>query len=144
MDTEWILVADSAQARLFSRRAARAALVEQQDWVHPESRLHGRELERDRPGRVFASHGYGQSDTQERGAPHRREAERFAAELAEVLDRARAENRFDHLVLVAEPRFLGLLRDHLAGETADRVTRSLDVELTQESAERIREALDRD
>ncbi len=144
MTTEWILVADSAQARLFSRRAERAELDEQQDWVHPESRLHGRELERDRPGRVFASQGPGRSDTRDSETPHRKEAERFAGELAEALDRARTENRFERLILVAEPRFLGLLRDHLSSETADHVARSLDLDLTRESAERIRDALDRD
>ncbi|NKI36529.1 host attachment protein [Wenzhouxiangella sp. XN79A] len=144
MDNEWILVADSAQARLFSRRAPRAELVELQDWAHPESRLHGRDLESDRPGRVFASHGHGQSDMQETDAPHRKEAERFAGELADVLERARTQNRFERLTLVAEPRFLGLLRNRLSPETAGAVTRSLDLALTREPVERIRAALDRD
>ena len=144
MGIEWIIVADSAQARLFSRETPRAPLVEEQDWTHPESRLAGRDLESDRPGRTFASHGHGQSDMQESDAPHRKEAERFAGELAEHLDHARAENRFERLTLIAEPRFLGLLRGRLAPETLQRVERSLDLALTRESEARIREALDRD
>ena len=144
MDTEWILVADSAQARLFSRIAPRAELIEEEDWVHPESRLHGRDLERDAPGQVFSSHGHDRSGTQDTETPHRKEAERFAGELAEVLEHARTQNRFDRLTLVAEPRFLGLLRDHLTRETADKVVGSLDRALTRESGARIREVLDGD
>ena len=64
--------------------------------------------------------------------------------LAEHLDRARARNRFERLTLIAEPRFLGLLRDHLAAETLERVARSLDLALTRESGARIREVLDGD
>lgn len=44
-----------------------------------------------------------------------RQAGGFGAELARHLEEARAEGRYDELVLVAAPAFLGVLRDQLSG-----------------------------
>ncbi len=50
----------------------------------------------------------------------------FAGELAERLRQGRNANQFGELVLVAAPRFLGVLRDALDSATASRVRGTLD------------------
>jgi protein required for attachment to host cells len=88
---------------------------------HPEGRLKNRDIDADKPGRAFDSHGQGR---------HALERERMPTEqLAGMLDEGRVRERYDQLVLVAEPRFLGWLRDALSPETTQRVVASLDKDL---------------
>ena len=53
------------------------------------------------------------------------EVRQFAREIGHRLDTAAAQNRFQHLALVAAPRFLGLLRDSLDKQTRKLVTAEL-------------------
>lgn len=144
MANHWILAADSSQARLFTREKKFGPLTEQQDWLHPESRLHGKDLEDDRQGKTFASQGYNQSEKQKPTDPKKREAAEFARELATFLDTAAARGEFESLALVADPSFLGHLRDALDPETRKRVGPEVDKSLTRRSAETIAEAVDAD
>lgn len=138
----WILAADSTEARLFTRDKKYGPLTERQDWLHPESRLPGRDLENDRQGKTFSSHGYGQSDNEKHTAPKKREAQDFARELAKHLDTARANGEFESLSVVAEPSFLGLIRDQVDDRTRDLIDHEVDKNLTRRSAETIAEAVD--
>jgi len=138
----WILAADSTEARLFTREKKFSPLTERQDWLHPESRLPGRDLEHDRQGKTFSSHGYGQSDNQKHTDPKKREAQDFARELAGHLDTARANGEFESLSIVADPSFLGLLREQLDDNTRELIGVEVDKNLTRRSAETIAEALD--
>jgi len=142
MASYWILAADSAEARLFTRENKLSEPVERQDWLHPESRLPGSDLEHDRQGKNFSSHGYGQSDNQKPTDPKTREARDFARDVARYLDTARAKGEFRSLSIVADPSFLGLLREQLDSETRDLVDTEVDKNLTRRSAETIAEAVD--
>jgi len=68
MSKYWVIAADSTEARLFARAEKFSTLTEFQDWLHPESRLPGADLENDRQGRTFSSHGYGRSECAREGA----------------------------------------------------------------------------
>lgn len=142
MASYWILAANSTEARLFSREKKFGPATEQQDWLHPESRLHGHDLENDRQGKTFASHGYGQDDNEKPTDPKKREAQDFARELAKYLDAARARDEFTSLAIVADPSFLGLLRDMLDEHTRQRVDREVTKNLTRRSIETITQAVD--
>ncbi len=144
MSQYWVIAADSTEARLFERAKKFSPLVEQQDFLHPESRLRGADLETDRQGKTFSSHGYGQSDNQKPTDPKTREARDFAHELAERLNKARARGEFQRLQIVAEPSFLGLLREQMDSETRECVERAVDKNLTRRSPETIAGALDAD
>lgn len=138
----WILAADSSEARLFTREKKFSKPTERQDWLHPESRLPGSDLEHDRQGKTFSSHGHDQSDNQKQTDPKTREARDFARDVANYLDTARAKGEFESLSIVADPSFLGLLREYLDSETRDRVDQEVDKNLTRRSAETIAEAVD--
>ena len=142
MASYWILAADSTEARLFTREKKFSPLVERQDWLHSESRLPGRDLENDRQGKAFSSHGYGQSDYEKHTEPKKREAQDFARELAKHLDTARSNGDFKSLSIVADPSFLGLLRDSLDSNTRELIDREVSKSLTRRSAETIAEAVD--
>lgn len=118
MNSLWIVVAESARARIFAVPETGRRLHEITDLSHPESRLHDTELSSDLPGRTFDSHGQGRHGMEQATGPKEQHALAFAAEIARHLERGRHEGSFDSLVLIAPPGFLGLLRSEL-----DKVTR---------------------
>jgi protein required for attachment to host cells len=88
---------------------------------NPDARLHDRELKSDRPGRVFASASAGHG---RRGAvahhsaggeqsPREHVAIVFAHRIADELVTAKRDKKFDRLVLIVAPAFLGILRKAL-------------------------------
>jgi protein required for attachment to host cells len=62
-------------------------------------------------------------------APHDRAATDFAKEIASTLQSARDEHRVTELVLVAEPRFLGMMRGALDAPTAALVRHTVNKDL---------------
>lgn len=141
MSTTWILVAQRAGAKLYEHRKAGGPLALVREFPHPEGRLKDREIETDRPGRSYESQGVRSSSYTREVSAHEELALHFARELGEMLGSARAKNEYGRLVLVAEPRFLGLLRESLDPRTNDvvvgTVNKQLDATTPRELAEHL-------
>lgn len=137
----WIVVADSARARFFSVDSPTAPLTPIEHLVHPESRLHDRDLTSDRPGRSFDSEGEGRHATGTSVSPKEQESIRFARTVADHLEQGRREGNYDRLIVVADPRFLGELRDAVGTEIEKLVSLELNKDLTKEADEDIRRHL---
>ena len=134
----WLVVADEARAALYTADSPTGPLTEQRDFIDAENRLLDQDLVTDAPGRAFDSGGEGRHALEPSTDPGEVEAQRFAKWLAESLDQARKENRFEMLGLVAPPAFLGLLRKSLPDGTARSVVLEVDKDLTREDAEGVR------
>lgn len=141
MSDAWILVADAARARIFSADSPRADLQPVEQLVSPEARLHERDLSSDRPGRAFDSFGEGRHATDTSTSPKEQEAIRFAHEVVDHLEQGRVANRFDRLILVAEPHFLGLLRKAIKPALEQTITAEINKDLTKAGEREIREHL---
>lgn len=141
MEKTWVVVADSSHARIFRAEGFGRRLIEVETLAHPEGRLHETQLTSDIPGRTFDSHGQGRHAMEEETSPKRHEAIQFAKRISGALESARNTGNFDALVLVAEPRFLGLLRDNLTRETNKLVELAIDKNLVRQTPEAIRERL---
>jgi protein required for attachment to host cells len=139
MATTWILVADRAQARILVSEEA-GALIGQAAFTHSESHLSPQDVETDRPGRFDKTGTAPHSGDSERDFKHQT-AESFAKELVDCLEKARQENQFDQLVLVAAPLFLGVLRKTLTPSLSQMVTLELDKDYTKLKSEEIRKHL---
>jgi protein required for attachment to host cells len=113
----WLVVANAARARVLE--SGEGAYAHVADLVHPASRQKGIELGDDRPGHAAAD-GRGGVQFEPRTEPQEREHERFAHEVAAVLNAGVADGRCAGLVLVASSPFLGLLKAQL-GEPARRL-----------------------
>jgi protein required for attachment to host cells len=137
----WILVADSSVARIFVAKGPDGPLAEIESLSHTASRLHDRDLASDRPGRTFDSVGAGRHSKELGVSPKEEEAVRFAEQLASRVNAARAANEIDRLMVVAAPRFLGLLRQRLDPPTHKIVAFELDRDLTRMGPEEIRSHL---
>lgn len=122
--TTWVLVANRTGARIFDRDGSRLTLV--RSLQHPSGRERDQDIEAESPQRTFDKHARGRTH---QASPHEHSAEAFAKELAAELGRGRMEHGVEHLVLVAEPHFLGLLRQELDQPTARLVAASVPKDL---------------
>ncbi|MGD8784992.1 MAG: host attachment protein [Thioalkalispiraceae bacterium] len=139
--TTWIIVADASRARIFERTGSSKDIHEKETLTHPASRLHEQELTSDLPGRAFDSEGAGRHAMGSKHEPKQNEADEFARQLAEHVDKARAENRFTKIIVVAAPAMLGDLRNRMTDETKKLVVNEIDKDLTQHTIEDIQQHL---
>lgn len=129
--TTWIVVANSAEARILASTPEAPEVRRISTLSHPESRLHDDALVSDRPGRMRGGpHTPKSAASTGTNTPHQREADRFARTLATELIGGRARGDFETLVLAASPPFLGRLRGHL-GALDESVVTALAVDLSQ-------------
>lgn len=134
--TTWILVADAARARLLKYAGFGAELVLLDEWTHPESRTQSHNLVTDRPGRVAQSHqgphpGHGSKSAMEPDVtPKEAEHEVFARLLVAKLAEGVNEIPELHIVLVANPRFLGSLRRLASEQVRKHIVASQDKDYT--------------
>ncbi len=140
MKLTWILVADSTRARIFTADSPSSPLEEIEDISHTEGRLHDREITSDLPGKIKSADGGGHAFEQPTD-PKKHETDNFAHRVAQHLEEAHNANRFEQLLIVAGPAFLGLLRSHLPEQVKKLVRFELDKELTMLSAAEIRQHL---
>jgi len=140
MDPTWILVADSSRARIFTVERPRGPLIEQSTHDNPDARKHERDLVTDRPGREADPGGHSRSAFE--GPSAKAESgERFARQLAEILEHGRQEGRFRRLYVVAAPHFLGSLRDSLDATTRRCIEEEAAKDVAHETADKIRRHL---
>ena len=117
--TTWVVAADESRARVLQVADRERHLLEIADMLNPEGRLTDAEPRFDGHG------GVGKPGARPTSGPASdREAEDFvdhsvqifAREIGRYLDKARIAQRYDELVLVAPPKFLGALRKELGKE----------------------------
>ncbi|MCC6624750.1 MAG: host attachment protein [Deltaproteobacteria bacterium] len=143
MISHWVLVADAARARTFAADLMLETLLPLEGRVHPQSRVKVKDLVESNRGAQSAGGQHGRFERHT--DPHDIEADRFARELAEMLTTARAERRFERLVLVAPPAFLGRLRAELDGPCGRSIVAEIAHDWTtlstDELAPRVRQAV---
>lgn len=127
MATTWVLVAHSAGARIFENRGPGKGLTLLEQFDHERGRAMDRDFDADRPGRSFRRNaGDSRRSAMSRvEGPRDRAVADFARSLATHLATGRTEGRYTRLVLIAPPKFLGLLRSSLDGGTDKCVVGSI-------------------
>lgn len=129
MSKVWVMVADAARARLFEMPLRGANMTEIACYAYPESRSPGQHASHDRLPRTQESGNAVRHAIEPHTSLREKHLLQFAGMLQGTLQRGRLEGRYDHLVLVAPPRFLGVLRERLDKETRDCVIDELDHDL---------------
>lgn len=140
MKLTWILVADSTRARIFTADTPSSPLEEIEDIAHTEGRLHDRQITSDLSGGIKSS-GAGGHSFELPTDPKKHEIDNFAHHIAQHLEDAHNTHRFEQLIIVAGPTFLGMLRNNLSEHLKPLVRLELDKELTAFSAADIRQHL---
>jgi len=138
MMTTWVVVADHSRARFFQIDSSSAPLQEIDTLVHAQGRLHDREMTSDLPGRVKNPGGLGGHAFEQPTDPKKHEAEVFATEIVHTLEHAHNTNRFNQLIVIADPSMLGLIRQHMPNHLNAHITLELNKNLADLSAADIR------
>jgi protein required for attachment to host cells len=142
MPMTWVVVADSAAARLFRAPSPTGPLEEFESYAHAEGRAHVRDLVTDQQGRQFESFGQGnRSGMEPRVDPKEHERIGFARMLADRVRNARSKGELARVILVAPPEFLGHLRSSLDGETKRLVESEFGMNVVRMKAADIRSRL---
>ncbi|MFL9609833.1 host attachment protein [Methylobacillus sp. Pita2] len=138
MDTTWILVADSSRARIFEMQAHHAP-TEIMDLRNGAGQLQNRELRTDGKGRFFGSAGTQGNTYEPVVTPKVHEASLFAEEVNQYLTEHYNHHHFSRLQVIAQPKFLGLLRDKLNDQVRKLVVEEVSKDLSKASVEDIQQ-----
>lgn len=136
MPVSYIVVADSANARIFSTKKTGAKWDEIADLTHAEGRMSGAQLGSDKPGRSQDSRGSNRHAMEPQQDRKRKESGVFARQLADYLKQN--ETGFDHLILVCPPRFLGLLRKLLDKPCREKLGKEIAIDIVHDRIDKIR------
>ena len=141
MKQTYVLVADGTRARVFFTERPPGPLREIEDMVHPEGRLHARELSSDSPGRTYDSAGRGRHSLVEPTDQKRAETQAFAHRIAKYFQELHVREPTVAIILVAAPDLLGLLRKQFDKTTMKAVEREVDKNLAHLSVTEISKRL---
>lgn len=125
----WILVAHRAGARIFAQTATHQPLTLVETIDHPEGRLRNHDLDADEGGRAYDRMGDHRHAVAPEHSATDHMADTFAKSLVAKLRAGRETKACDRIILVADPRMLGKLRDAMDAFTATAADRSLDKDL---------------
>ncbi|UOA09935.1 host attachment protein [Methylobacter sp. S3L5C] len=140
MKSTLILVADHSRARFFTAETPASPLEEIEAMAHTEGRLHDREMTSDLPGKVKGDGKMGHAFEQATD-PKKHEADNFAHRIALYLEEEHNANKFEQLLMIADPSFLGLLRNQISENIKKLVCFELDKNITTHSIDDIRKHL---
>jgi protein required for attachment to host cells len=107
----WVLVCDGAKA-LFLRNDGDAELLNLMAVEIYGDKQHFHAIASDRPGRVYQSQGRPRSTVEPLDLKWQSEAA-FLSDVARRLDQLVRDHTVQHLIIIAPPKILGLLREHL-------------------------------
>lgn len=136
----WVIVADGRKFVVLRNQGDEEftdlRVVETAEDENPPTRAQGT----DRPGRMPDTSPAGRSAMEETDWHVLQEA-RFARELGERLRRWAGEKRFSRLVVAADPRTLGALRDEYDATVRAALVREIDRDYTKHTVADIEAAL---
>ena len=126
----WVVVCDGRKALLLHNKgdAVYPKLETLAELIHAD--LPNHELGSDAPGRTF-SRADGRRSSIEPVDLHALEEERFLKQVAERISRDAGEKRFRHLVVVAPPRALAVMRRELSPAAHKAVAAEFDKDLVK-------------
>ena len=133
-----VLVADSARARVFASHTAINRLKEQEGFVQTLAHLPNRDLVGDASGRSVDQHGALEPSM----SAKEHEVRNFAKMLAKHLKDLHNQQHFENLILIASPRFLGMLKTELPKPLDQLVSRTVAKDLTLSSVKDIIECIE--
>lgn len=120
MKSHWVVVADAATVRIFEADEMIAKLTLVEEFDHPETKLKAGDLVSGDRGRSRTFQGE-HTAFERHTDPHRNEVHAFAKEVGAKLVAAHNAHKFERLVLVAPPVFLGELRPEIGSLGASLV-----------------------
>jgi protein required for attachment to host cells len=125
----WVLVANSGQARILEMQRKPYEFHQVAELVSESQHLTNKDIVSDASGRVYHTQGPGTHSMKPRSDPQEVAEDQFSRGLAQKMEKAEQLGRFEQLLVVADPKTMGRLRQRLnkavAGKIADEVSLDL-------------------
>jgi len=121
MDAIWVLVANQAEACIYSVSRSGDALTLVDRFVHAAGKAHFQELVSDVPGRVHDRQGAARHSMEPDVGVQQDSVRRFARKVVDHLGAAAEQGTYGRLILVVAPAFLGVVRKYVKPNLAKRV-----------------------
>lgn len=137
MKNIWILVANQAEAQIYSSERLRGNLSLVVALANKEGTAHLRDLVSDAPGRAFDSYGPGRHAMEPNTGVKEEQRRKFVKEMVERLQSARLKGSFDQLVIFAAPAVLGVIRKILTPDLEKIVAREIPKDLVGQGVDKI-------
>ena len=139
----WILVANQAEAQIYSASRLPGSLTLVRTLTHKEGAAHTRDLVSDAPGRVHDRMGAARHSMEPDTGVKEEQRRRFVKQLVDLLKAALFKGEFDQLVFLAAPAVLGVIRKTVGGDLAKAVIKEIPKDVIGQDLARIQVQLDR-
>jgi protein required for attachment to host cells len=136
---DWVFVGDGRKALLLRNEGDPDLLDLRRLEVREDDNPPSREQGTDGPGR--SSVNIGPRSAIDTTDWHALEEARFAATIAERLNRAAEQNQFEHIVIAAPPKVLGELRREYSKRLQGKILAEIDKDLTHHTFPNIAKVL---
>jgi len=125
----WVLVANSGQARILEMQRKPYEFHQVSEFVSEAQHLTNKEIVSDASGRVYRAQGPGTHSMKPRSDPHENAEEQFSRSLAQKMEKAARLGRFDQLLVVADPKTLGRLRQQMDKSVGSKLAEEVTLDL---------------
>jgi protein required for attachment to host cells len=143
MNMIWILVANQAEAQIYSAIRLPGSLTLVHTLRHAEGAAHARDLTSDAPGRVHDRMGSARHSMEPDTGVKEEERRRFVKEMVDRLKAAHLKGEFNQLVLLAAPAVLGDIRKAVAGNLAKAIIKEISKDVIGQDLDKIQLQLER-
>ena len=143
MNTIWILVANQAEARIYSAEQIPGNLMLVKTLTHEEGAAHARDLTSDAPGRVHDRMGSARHRMEQDTGVKEEQRRRFVKEMVDQLKAAFLRGEFGRLVLLAAPGVLGVIRKTLTSELTKALIKEIPKDVIGQDLDKIQAQLQR-
>ena len=141
MGTIWVLVANQAEAAIYSMDRLRGSLVPVETLRHAAGRARAQDLISDAPGRVQDRVGPARHSMEPDVGFKAEETRRFARKIVDNLMLGLQQENFERLILVAAPAFLGVIRKELSAQLAEVVIEEISKDMVGRDMKEIQEQM---
>lgn len=126
----WLLVTNGTEAKLYENTGPNKGLTPLSDQAHEREALKTSEIVANSRGRTFNSKGEGRAAMEQQTDPDKIEHEKFSREVADHLNKAAQEKKFDRLIIAAPPQSLGEMRKHFNKHLEEKLEDDIPKDLT--------------
>jgi protein required for attachment to host cells len=127
----WVLVANSGQARILEMQRKPYRFHQVSELNSETQHLTNKDIVSDASGRVYHTQGPGTHSMNPRSDPHENAEQQFSRGLAQKMEKAARLGRFDQLLVVADPKTLGRLRQQMNKAVEGKVTEEVALDLVK-------------
>lgn len=143
MNMTWILVANQAEAQVFSSKQPMRDLKLIKTLTHEEGAAHTRDLVSDAPGRAYNRVGPARHGMDPDSGVKEEERRKFVKEMTDLLESAYLKGGFSQLVILAAPAVLGVIRKTLSSGLTRAVIKEVPKDVVGQDMGKIRGQLQR-